>query len=381
MVPSAVAERLADTQQAAFTTVPVDLGDRSYPIHIGSNLLQEGRKLADMITGSTALIVTNTTIAPLYLERCTEALKSAKPNLRVESVVLPDGEKHKSLEVLQQIYTRALELRLDRKTSFVALGGGVIGDMTGYAAASYQRGVNFVQVPTTVMATVDSSVGGKTGVNHPLGKNMIGAFYQPQGVLVDTSTLDTLPDRELASGLSEVIKYGLIHDTALFEWLEGNMQALLDRDEEALTYAIQQSCLNKARIVALDEREAGLRATLNLGHTFGHAIETWQGYGAWLHGEAVAVGTMMAAHMSVLQNWIEPSILDRTKKLLLQAKLPISPPPGMTPRDFMELMAVDKKAQDGGIRLILLKGPLGGCVITGDFSKEALQETLAEFCH
>lgn len=357
----------------------MDLGDRTYPIYIGRGLLDEGHLLRQHIPGSTALIVTNETIAPLYLERCLAAV-TGDGRVRGEVVILPDGEQYKSLDVLQKVWDKALEARLDRSTTFVALGGGVIGDMTGFAAASYQRGVHFVQVPTTVMAQVDSSVGGKTGVNHPLGKNMIGAFYQPRCVLIDTDSLDSLPDRELASGLSEIIKYGLIRDAPLFQWLEDNMDRLLNRDADAFAYAIQRSCVNKAEVVAADEREGGVRATLNLGHTFGHAIETATGYGSWLHGEAVAAGTVMAADMSQRLGWIDAALARRIRTLMERAKLPTAPPPDMQAEQFRSIMAVDKKVQDGKLRLILLKGELGGCVITGDFAVEALEATLQEFC-
>lgn len=256
----------------------------------------------------------------------------------------------------------------------------MIGDMCGFAAASFLRGVNFIQIPTTVMAQVDSSVGGKTGINHPLGKNLIGAFYQPQCVLIDTDTLDTLPERELASGFAEVIKYGLIRDTEFFEWQEKNMQALMARDPNALAYAIKRSCENKAEVVSLDEREGGVRATLNLGHTFGHAIETSVGYGQWLHGEAVAAGTVMAVDMSYRLGWIDDSIVKRVSDILKQTKLPIVPPEMMTVDMFKSVMAVDKKVADGLLRLILLKGPLGNCVFTGDYDRKALDDTLQAFC-
>ena len=359
--------------------VEVDLGDRTYPIYIGRGILDEGELLRRHIPGKTALIVTNTTIAPLYLDRCVAAI-SGDGKIKTEVVQLPDGEQYKSIEVLQQVWDKALEARLDRNTTLVALGGGVVGDMTGFAAAAYQRGVNFIQVPTSVMAQVDSSVGGKTGVNHPLGKNMIGAFYQPRCVLIDTASLDTLPDRELASGISEIIKYGLIRDAPLFEWLEQHVDELLARDPEAFKYAIQRSCINKAEVVAADEKEGGVRATLNLGHTFGHAIESATGYGAWLHGEAVGAGIVMASDMSRRLGWITPELDERIKTLMARSRLPVAPPPGMTVEQFKSFMAVDKKVQDGKLRLILLKGSLGNCVITGDFAVEALEETLVAFC-
>jgi 3-dehydroquinate synthase len=360
-------------------TVEVDLGDRTYPIYIGEGLLDRGELLRRHIPGKTALIVTNETVAPLYLER-TLAAVTADGGIKAETVLLPDGEQYKSLDVLQRVWDKALEARLDRNTTFVALGGGVIGDMTGFAAAAYQRGVHFVQIPTTVMAQVDSSVGGKTGVNHPLGKNMIGAFYQPRCVLIDTTSLNTLPDRELASGISEIIKYGLIRDAPLFEWLEVNMERLLDRDQEALKYAINRSCVNKAEVVAADEKEGGVRATLNLGHTFGHAIEAATGYGAWLHGEAVGTGIVMAADMSRRLGWIDEALEKRIRALTERARLPVVPPAGMTVAQFKSFMSVDKKVQDGKLRLILLKGELGSCVITGDFDVAKLEETLEAFC-
>ncbi|XP_031109196.1 3-dehydroquinate synthase, chloroplastic [Ipomoea triloba] len=362
------------------TVVEVDLGNRSYPIYIGSGLLDQPELLQRHIHGKRVLVVTNTTVAPLYLDKTISALTDGNPNVSVESVILPDGEQFKNMENLMKIFDKSIESRLDRRCTFVALGGGVIGDMCGYAAASYLRGVNFIQIPTTVMAQVDSSVGGKTGINHPLGKNMIGAFYQPQCVLVDTDTLNTLPDRELASGLAEVIKYGLIRDAEFFEWQEKNMPSLLARDPSAFAYAIKRSCENKAEVVSLDEKESGLRATLNLGHTFGHAIETGFGYGQWLHGEAVAAGTVMAVDMSHRLGWIDDLLAQRVGNILKEAKLPNAPPKTMTVEMFKSIMAVDKKVADGRLRLILLKGPLGNCVFTGDYDKKALDETLHAFC-
>ncbi|PHU26928.1 3-dehydroquinate synthase, chloroplastic [Capsicum chinense] len=361
------------------TVVEVDMGNRSYPIYIGSGLLDRPDLLQRHIHGKRVLVVTNTTVAPLYLDKTISALTDGNPNVTVESVILPDGEQFKNMETLMKVFDKAIESRLDRRCTFVALGGGVIGDMCGYAAASYLRGVNFIQIPTTVMAQVDSSVGGKTGINHPLGKNMIGAFYQPQCVLIDTDTLNTLPDRELASGLAEVIKYGLIRDAEFFEWQEQNMPLLLAREPAAFTYAIKRSCENKAEVVSQDEKESGLRATLNLGHTFGHAVETGFGYGQWLHGEAVAAGTVMAVDMSRRLGWIDDSLVQRVQKILQQAKLPTSPPETMTVEMFKSIMAVDKKVADGKLRLILLKGPLGSCVFTGDYDQKALDETLRAF--
>eukprot|EP00249_Psilotum_nudum_P017467 c26336_g1_i1 orf=434-1864(-) len=372
-------ERL--TSQEEMTVVDVDLGDRSYPIYIGSGLLDKPHLLQRHIKGKGILVVTNTTVAPLYLEKVVAALKHGGSSTIVESVILPDGEKYKDMETLIKIFDKAIETRMDRRCTFIALGGGVIGDMCGFAAASFLRGVNFIQIPTTLMAQVDSSVGGKTGVNHPLGKNMIGAFYQPQCVLVDTDTLDTLPVRELASGVAEVVKYGLIRDADFFEWLEKNMEALLARDSSALAYAVKRSCENKAEVVSLDEKEGGIRATLNLGHTFGHAIEAGIGYGEWLHGEAVAAGMVMAADMSHRLGWIDEFLLHRILNLLERSKVPTTLPEGMTVEKFKNIMAVDKKVADGRLRMILLKGPLGNCVFTGDYSPKALNETLSYFCH
>lgn len=377
---SSAAPMMDQTVSKAPTIVEVDLGQRSYPICIGSGLLDHPDLLQKHVQGKKVLVVTNNTVAPLYLDKVTDALTRGNPNVSVENVILPDGENYKNMDTLMKVFDKAIESRLDRRCTFVALGGGVIGDMCGYAAASYLRGVNFIQIPTTVMAQVDSSVGGKTGINHRLGKNLIGAFYQPQCVLVDTDTLNTLPDRELASGLAEVIKYGLIRDAEFFEWQEQNMHKLMARDPSAFAYAIKRSCENKAEVVSLDEKESGLRATLNLGHTFGHAIETGFGYGQWLHGEAVAAGMVMAVDMSYRLGWIDDSIVKRVHNILQQAKLPTAPPDTMTVEMFKSIMAVDKKVADGLLRLILLKGPLGNCVFTGDYDRKALDDTLHAFC-
>ena len=352
-------------------SLDVDLGERSYPILIGEQLIDRGELLAPHIRGKQVAIVTNDTVAPLYLERLMQSLAG----YTVTPVVLPDGEAWKNWQTLQLIFDGLLSARHDRKTTIIALGGGVIGDMAGFAAASYQRGVNFIQVPTTLLSQVDSSVGGKTGINHPLGKNMIGAFYQPQLVLIDTATLATLPARELSAGLAEVIKYGLICDEPFLGWLEENIDRLRELDQVVLTEAIRRSCAAKAAVVGADEREAGVRATLNLGHTFGHAIETHQGYGAWLHGEAVAAGTVMALEMSRQLGWISIDERDRGVRLLARAGLPVVPPSDMTPDDFMQHMAVDKKVLDGQLRLVLLK-QLGEAVVTGEFPREVLDATL-----
>lgn len=356
-------------------TLHVELGDRSYPIHIGTGLLDNGDLLLPHIIGSEVLVVTNETIAPLYLDRLLPVLAGKK----IGTVILPDGERFKTLDTLAIIYQQLLELRHSRKTTLIALGGGVVGDMTGYAAASYQRGVNFIQIPTTLLSQVDSSVGGKTGVNHPLGKNMIGAFHQPVAVLADVATLDTLPAREFSSGLAEVIKYGLIGDPAFYQWLHENIQALMGRDRAALEYAVEQSCANKARVVAADERESGLRATLNFGHTFGHAIETAQGYKGLLHGEAIAVGMVMAADLSSRLGNISPPEVDRLRSLLVRANLPCKVPAGMAAEEFMTHMAVDKKVADGILRLVLLKS-IGDTFVTAEYGGHLLDAVLQDYC-
>ncbi|MCQ3032363.1 3-dehydroquinate synthase [Pseudomonas syringae] len=353
-------------------TLKVELGERSYPIHIGEGLLDRLDLLAPHIVGRQVAIVSNTTVAPLYLERLTRTLAG----YNVLPVILPDGEAFKNWETLQGIFDGLLGARHDRRTTVIALGGGVIGDMAGFAAACYQRGVNFIQIPTTLLSQVDSSVGGKTGINHPLGKNMVGAFYQPSVVLIDTASLNTLPERELSAGLAEVIKYGLICDEPFLTWLEENVDQLRGLDQAALTVAIERSCAAKALIVGADERETGVRATLNLGHTFGHAIETHMGYGVWLHGEAVGAGTVMALEMSSRLGWISEQERDRGIRLLQRAGLPVVPPQEMTTEHFLEHMAVDKKVLDGRLRLVLLRR-MGEAVITDEYPKEVLQATLA----
>ncbi len=349
----------------------VDLGERSYPIYIGPGLLGRADLLRPHIPGKQVLIVSNETVAPLYLEQARAALDG----LQAAAVILPDGEQYKTLDVLNRVFDALLAQRFGRTCTLLALGGGVIGDMTGFAAACYQRGVHFIQIPTTLLAQVDSSVGGKTGVNHPLGKNMIGAFYQPRCVVADTDTLNTLPDRELSAGLAEVIKYGLIRDLPFLEWLEAYMDALLERQPDALSYAIERSCRNKAEIVAADERESGLRALLNLGHTFGHAIETGVGYGVWLHGEAVAAGICMAVDLSARLGWLNPDQVARVSALLRRARLPVQPPPELSSEAFLQRIAVDKKVQDGRLRLILLKD-LGEGVMVDPVDSNLLRATL-----
>lgn len=333
-------------------TLEVSLAERSYPIHIGRGLLAEGGLMAPHFKQKKVLVVTNTTVAPLYLDKLLAALGGI--GVQCESVILPDGEQYKNWETLNLIFDALLQARCERSTTLVALGGGVIGDMGGFAAACYQRGMPFIQVPTTLLSQVDSSVGGKTAINHPLGKNMIGAFYQPKLVLADIATLDTLPDRELRAGIAEVIKYGLIRDGEFFEWLEANMGRLLARDPDALAFAVHRSCRNKAEVVAADERETGERALLNLGHTFGHAIETGMGYGAWLHGEAIAAGTLMAAELSRRLGDLADADVARIEALFLAAGLPVQGPRLGEDR-YLELMQHDKKVQDGKLRLVLLK--------------------------
>ena len=349
----------------------VDLGERSYPILIGRDLLSQPGELASYVRGTQVMIITNTVVAPLYLEQAVQAFSGKK----VATLTLPDGEQYKNLDTLKQVYDALIEGKFDRSVTLVALGGGVIGDLTGFAAASYQRGVDFIQIPTTLLAQVDSSVGGKTAVNHPSGKNMIGAFHQPRCVLADTATLSTLPEREFRAGLAEVIKYGLIVDAEFFSWLEGSMALLLQGDEEALAYAIERSCSLKAQIVSEDERETGRRAILNLGHTFGHAIETAQHYRDWLHGEAIAAGMVMAADLSVRQGWLTQEEVDRVKQLLTAAGLPISRPQSVTQGKMLELMSLDKKVVDGAIRLVLLKA-LGQAIVTADYSRDDLVLTI-----
>ena len=349
----------------------VELGDRSYPIYIGAGLLNQAELYTQHIKARQVMVVTNTTIAPLYLDKVLKNLQE----FAVETVILPDGEQFKTLETVTHIFDKLLAGKFSRNATLIALGGGVIGDMGGFAAACYQRGIAFVQIPTTLLAQVDSSVGGKTGVNHPLGKNMIGAFYQPQCVIADADVLDTLDDRHLSAGLAEVIKYGLIRDLEFFEWLEANINALLARDKQALAYAIERSCLNKAQIVSEDETETGVRATLNLGHTFGHAIETGAGYGTYLHGEAVAIGTCQAADLSRRKGWLTDAEVDRIIALFKKCKLPTHPPEQLDSDRFLELMAVDKKNVNGQIRLILLS-KIGVATLPIDVDKDLLIQTL-----
>ncbi|TPD54829.1 MAG: 3-dehydroquinate synthase [Thalassolituus maritimus] len=355
-------------------TLTVDLGDRSYPIYIGPGLLRNKELYSPHVKGRQVLIVTNETVAPIYLDD----VKSALTDYQVDTVILPDGEKYKDLDTLNMIFDELLDRRHNRTTTLIALGGGVIGDMTGFAAATYQRGVNFIQVPTTLLSQVDSSVGGKTAVNHPLGKNMIGAFHQPQAVIADTDTLETLPLREMAAGMAEVIKYGLISDSEFYLWLQDNVAGLMSGDDESLAEAIYRSCENKADVVAQDEREGGIRATLNLGHTFGHAIEAHQGYGKWLHGEAVGAGMMMAADLSKRLGYLTEKDEHDLLRLLQAAHLPVKGPKDMSCDDYISRMAVDKKVLDGALRLVLLKG-IGQAYITSDVPRDLLEETLMAY--
>lgn len=351
-------------------SLSLDLGDRSYPIAIGPDLIRTG-DWPTYLVGKQVCVVSNVTVAPLYLE----AVLARLDERQVSVVTLPDGEQHKTLGCLEQVFDTLLSDGHNRTTTLIALGGGVVGDMTGFAAACYQRGVAFIQMPTTLLSMVDSSVGGKTGVNHALGKNMIGAFYQPQCVVIDTETLQSLPAREFAAGLAEVVKYGLIADRPFYDWLKVHWQDMLDRDEPVLAEAILRCCENKARIVAEDEREAGRRALLNFGHTFAHAIETATGYGSWLHGEAVAAGMVIAARVSVELGWITPAEADELTALLIKAELPVQPPSDMTAQQFMTLMARDKKVVDGRLRLVLLRA-IGDAVVTGDTDPALIDRVL-----
>lgn len=354
-------------------TLQVALGDRSYPIHIGSGLLQRADLILPHLGRKKAVIVSNETVAPLYLEPLAALLRAN--GVAVSQVVLPDGEEFKDWPTLNRIFDALLESRAERSTTLIALGGGVIGDTTGFAAACYQRGMPFIQVPTTLLSQVDSSVGGKTAINHPLGKNMIGAFYQPKLVLADIDTLDTLPERELKAGLAEVIKYGLIRDPQFLGWIESSLPGLLARDKALLAEAVYRSCAHKAEVVARDERETGERALLNLGHTFGHAIETGLGYGVWLHGEAVAAGTVMAAELSARLGWIGPAEVARVESVFRLAGLPVSGP-DLGGERYLELMRHDKKVEAGKLRLVLFRG-IGDAVVSDAASDEQIAAAIA----
>ena len=355
-------------------TLKVALGARSYPIHIGDGLRRRADLILPLLKTPRAMIVSNETVAPLYLEDVAAALAAA--GVDVGHIILPDGEAFKDWATLNRIFDGLMAARCERSTTLIALGGGVVGDMVGFAAATFQRGVPFIQLPTTLLAQVDSSVGGKTAINHPLGKNMIGAFHQPRLVLADIETLATLPARELSAGLAEVIKYGLIRDAAFFAWLEDNMARLVARDGDALAYAIERSCANKAEIVAADETEQGVRATLNLGHTFGHAIEAGMGYGEWLHGEAVAAGAMMAAELSRMRGWLSDADIARIEAIHRAAGLPVRGP-ALPIGHYLELMAHDKKVEAGRLRLVLLEG-IGRAVIDGDSPRPSIEAAIRE---
>ena len=353
-------------------TLTIQLKKRSYPIYIGEGLLNDISLIEPFLKQKQVAVVTNTIVAPLYLDRLMSLLKQHA--IKAFPIILPDGEAYKNSDTLNLIYDALLKEKCERTTTLIALGGGVIGDISGYAAATYLRGVPFIQIPTTLLSQVDSSVGGKTGINHPLGKNMIGAFYQPQCVIADIDTLKTLPPREFSAGMAEVIKYGLIRDKTFFNWLEENMEGLMSLNPTLLIEAIHRSCQNKADVVEIDEHESGVRATLNLGHTFGHAIENAMGYGVWLHGEAVATGIVMAAHVSKLMQWLNDEEFKRIVNLLKRARLPIDPPL-ISSNQYMTLMSMDKKVLDGKIRLVLQKG-IGDAVITSDYNATHLQSTL-----
>lgn len=357
-------------------TLNVALGERSYPIHIGTGVLACPELILPHIKQDKVVVVTNTTVAPLYLDLLRSTLE--KGGISILPVVLPDGEQFKTWETLNLIFDALLGARCERGTTLIALGGGVIGDMGGFAAACYQRGMPFIQVPTTLLSQVDSSVGGKTAINHPLGKNMIGAFYQPKLVLADISTLDTLPDRELKAGLAEVIKYGLIRDPDFYVWLEENIEKLLARDKSALSYAVHQSCANKAEVVAADEKESGERALLNLGHTFGHAIETGMGYGEWLHGEAIAAGTLIAAELSHRMGWLDANAVGRIERIFVRAGLPVIGPALGVAR-YLELMSHDKKVQDGKLRLVLLQ-EIGKAVLSDQATVAQISAAIEARC-
>ena len=354
-------------------TLRVELGARAYPIHIGEGLLSDAGLLAPHLDQPRVAIVTNTTVAPLYLQQLGAALQVR--GVELISIVLEDGERHKDWATLNRIYDALIERRCDRKTTIIALGGGVVGDLAGFAAATYMRGIPFIQIPTTLLAQVDSSIGGKTGINHPLGKNMIGAFYQPRLVLADTAVLKTLPRRELSAGLAEVIKHGLIRDLAFVDWLEQNVEKLLSCDAQALAHAVSRCCEIKAEVVAEDERETGVRALLNFGHTFGHAIESGLGYGAWLHGEAVAAGMAMAADLSRRMGFIALADVERVTTLLKRAGLPVAQP-GIAPARLLELMAVDKKAERGRLRFVLLDR-IGAASIRDAVPEDLLRQAMA----
>ena len=354
----------------------VELGSKSYPIFIGSELLSHKSFITDHIHGQQVMIVSNTTVAPIYLDQVAKQLDG----YNVEFIILPDGEQYKTLETVNTIFDALLKSKFDRTSTLIALGGGVVGDITGFAAASYQRGINFIQIPTTLLSQVDSSVGGKTGVNHDLGKNMIGAFFQPKAVLIDVNTLDTLSDREFSAGMAEVIKYGLLGNADFLSMIEANIESIMNRDKDLITDVILRSCEDKARIVAFDEFENGKRALLNLGHTFGHGIENTFGYGAYLHGEAVSIGMNMAAMLSMLEGNLSQEDTSRIQNILTKSNLPTTIKESMDSESLIKAMSLDKKSIDGNIRLVLLKS-IGESLITGSYSKENFNTVISNFCH
>lgn len=358
------------------SSLQVSLGDRSYPIHIGRGLLDDETLFSPYVQAGKVVVVTNETVAPLFLAALSSTLQ--RLGVSILPVVVPDGERFKTWETLNTIFDSLLRAHCERKTPLIAMGGGVVGDMGGFAAACYQRGMPFIQIPTTLLSLVDSSVGGKTAINHPLGKNMIGAFYQPKMVLADIGLLDTLPDREFKAGLAEVIKYGLIRDYDFLLWLERNIDRLLARETEAVIYAVRRSCANKAEVVAADEREGGVRASLNLGHTFGHAIETGLGYGEWLHGEAVASGTMIAARLSMRLGWLSSEDVERIRVLFVKAGLPVMAP-SLGAARYLELMRHDKKVEGGRLRLVLLRG-IGQAVLSNQVQDCDIEAAIADSC-
>eukprot|EP00172_Hildenbrandia_rubra_P000088 Plantae.Rhodophyta-Hildenbrandia_rubra.ctg10407.p1 GENE.Plantae.Rhodophyta-Hildenbrandia_rubra.ctg10407~~Plantae.Rhodophyta-Hildenbrandia_rubra.ctg10407.p1 ORF type:complete len:458 (+),score=62.11 Plantae.Rhodophyta-Hildenbrandia_rubra.ctg10407:86-1459(+) len=364
-------------QEGKRRVLDVEAPSRRYPIFFGDGLIDDAELFSQYVAGDKVLVVTNETVGPLYLERMKKCLQRA--GKKVFEVVLPDGETYKSMKYLTHVLDACMEFRLDRKSTIIALGGGVIGDIAGFAAASFVRGIPYLQVPTTLLAVVDSSVGGKTAVNHPKGKNMIGAFYQPHAVIVDRSLVQTLDERQRATGIAEIVKYGLIRDEALFVWCEENMEKLTKCDPDALQYAMERSCINKAAIVKMDERESGIRATLNLGHTFGHAIEGAMGYGNWLHGEAISAGMVMALEMSMRVGLLKDKhLLKRLEWLLCRAALPIRPPPSMGLERFMTFMMIDKKVQSGVLHLVLLE-KLGKAIVTSNYPEEILFDTIMSY--
>ena len=354
-------------------TININLDKRGYPIYVGEGLIEDYDLFKKHISNKKVAIITNDKVAPLYLQKVTNILSNDKD---IIPIILPDGEAFKNLETLNLIYDALLKNKANRQVTLIALGGGVIGDITGFAAATFMRGVDFIQIPTTLLSQVDSSVGGKTGINHQLGKNMIGAFYQPKCVIADIRLLETLPDKELSAGLAEVIKYGLIRDFSFFEWLENNIEGIMKRDSQLLIQSVIRSCQNKADIVEADEFESGIRAILNLGHTFGHAIETDSGYGTWLHGEAIVTGMVMAAYLSEQMGWLSREENQRIKSLIIHANLPINPPE-ISKQKFLDLMQLDKKTKKDQIHLVLQQG-IGKAILTSDYDIEKFHNTLLQ---